>query len=441
MDRAVLPVLLLLAASLVLGGGGSPSPLPELVLQLLSAGLAVVWFRAMTDAQRPLSRPAIIAAAIFMALPLLQLVPLPPALWHALPGRAPEIAALSLVDAADRWRPWSMAPARTLAGLLASVPPMLMLVMAASLRRRERALLLAGAGAIALVSIFVGVAQSRAEVFNFYGEADAFVRGFQANRNTTADILLVGLLASVTALRLWNEGRGGRLGPVTLLLLVVLLALLTGVGVFMTGSRAGIALFVLAMPAALALAWPRGAGGRKAAMAASLLGVIGVIGIGATVAASSNQSIARVVSRFAAEHETRPDLWHDTRYAIDSTMPFGTGIGTFVPIMYAAERLEVVDTSLPNRAHNEYLEYMLEGGIFAIVVATLLVVLFAAFALREWRADTPFARAQISCALAAFTLVALHSLVDYPFRSISMASLIAVMAALLLHPPERSRAG
>ncbi|MCH7627365.1 MAG: O-antigen ligase family protein, partial [Proteobacteria bacterium] len=211
--------------------------------------------------------------------------------------------------------------------------------------------------------------------------------------------------------------------------------------VFMTGSRAGIALFALTMPAALALAWPRGAGGRKAALGAAMVGAIVVVGLGASLTLSANQSVTRVVTRFAADHETRPDLWRDTRYAIDATMPFGSGVGTFVPVMFAAERLEVVDTKLPNRAHNEYLEYALEGGAFAALVALLLVVLFAVFAVREWRSDAPFARAQISCALAAFTLVALHSMVDYPFRSMSMATLIAVMAALLLPPPERSRAG
>lgn len=316
-----------------------------------------------------------------------------------------------------------------------------MLVMAASLRRRERALLLALASAVALVSLFVGVGQMRGDLFDFYGSGNQVILGFQANRNTTADILLVGLLAAVTSLRLWNEGRGERIGPAPLLVLVAVLSMLVGVGVFMTGSRAGIALFALTMPAALALAWPRGAGGRKAALGAAMVGAIVVVGLGASLTLSANQSVTRVVTRFAADHETRPDLWRDTRYAIDATMPFGSGVGTFVPVMFAAERLEVVDTKLPNRAHNEYLEYALEGGAFAALVALLLVVLFAVFAVREWRSDAPFARAQISCALAAFTLVALHSMVDYPFRSMSMATLIAVMAALLLPPPERSRAG
>ncbi|WP_408587962.1 O-antigen ligase family protein [Novosphingobium sp.] len=441
MDRAVLPVLVLLAASLVLGGGGSPSPLPELLLQLGAAVLAFAWYRAMVGTGRAMSRPALIAAAIFLALPLLQLVPLPPSLWHSMPGRGPEIEALSLIGAADRWRPWSMAPDRTLAGVLSSLPPLLMLVMAASLRRRERALLLALASAVALVSLFVGVGQMRGDLFDFYGSGNQVILGFQANRNTTADILLVGLLAAVTSLRLWNEGRGERIGPAPLLVLVAVLSMLVGVGVFMTGSRAGIALFALTMPAALALAWPRGAGGRKAALGAAMVGAIVVVGLGASLTLSANQSVTRVVTRFAADHETRPDLWRDTRYAIDATMPFGSGVGTFVPVMFAAERLEVVDTKLPNRAHNEYLEYALEGGAFAALAALLLVVLFAVFTVREWRSDAPFARAQISCALAAFTLVALHSMVDYPFRSMSMATLIAVMAALLLPPPERSRAG
>ena len=46
-----------------------------------------------------------------------------PALWHALPGRANEIAALNLVGESGRWMPWSVSPPRTWASLFALIPP------------------------------------------------------------------------------------------------------------------------------------------------------------------------------------------------------------------------------------------------------------------------------------------------------------------------------
>src|SRR3546814_9710840 len=51
-------------------------------------------------------------------------------------------------------------------------------------------------------------------------------------------------------------------------------------------------------------------------------------------------------------------------------------MGTFRPVFDAAERLEFVRPSYANRAHNDYLEYLLEAG----VAGALLVVWAMIFA-------------------------------------------------------------
>ena len=87
MDRdrrvAILPALAV-GFSLLLGGGGSPAPLPELILQLITALLLGAWAAMLAikaylgEPATRLSRPAVLFTIAFFAIPIIQLVPLPP---------------------------------------------------------------------------------------------------------------------------------------------------------------------------------------------------------------------------------------------------------------------------------------------------------------------------------------------------------------------------
>jgi hypothetical protein len=88
-----------LALALALGGGGSPAPLPEIILECLAVLFAVMWMLGALSAPqwRQVSGIAWIIAGIITAVPLLQLIPLPPLIWQALPGRSVEVDALTLI--------------------------------------------------------------------------------------------------------------------------------------------------------------------------------------------------------------------------------------------------------------------------------------------------------------------------------------------------------
>ena len=137
-----------LAIAIALGGGGSPAPLPELILELLAALFVLVcvfappvgldWHRVPKSAWE--------IAALVAAVPILQLIPLPPLIWHALPSRELEIQALALIGEQDTWRTWSLAPSRTLASLLSLAPPLLLLLLTTALDRSGRYLHMAPYG-------------------------------------------------------------------------------------------------------------------------------------------------------------------------------------------------------------------------------------------------------------------------------------------------------
>ena len=128
----------LLALSIVLGGGGSPAPLLEVALQCCATLAAAAWLFANRDGLGRVPARAWWLAGLIALLPALQLIPLPPALWQGLPGRADQRAALDLVAAGDSWRALTLSPPRTVASLLAALAAGLSLVMAASLGERGR---------------------------------------------------------------------------------------------------------------------------------------------------------------------------------------------------------------------------------------------------------------------------------------------------------------
>jgi O-antigen ligase len=108
-------------------------------------------------------------------------------------------------------------------------------------------------------------------------------------------------------------------------------------------------------------------------------------------------------------------------------------------MLEAAERLEVVDPTRPVRAHNDWLEWTLEAGLpglvaLGLVTAVLGFLVFRAV-MEASRGDvTSSRRAQIIFACGFLSIEALHAIVDYPMRSMSLAMLTAVAAAFLLAP-------
>ena len=433
----VLPAFLALAVAL--GGGGSPSPLPEILLEWTAlATLAAVFLTHPRGVQWP--RPALVFAAGLLVIPVVQLIPLPPAVWQSLPGREIEKAAISLTGAGPKWMPLSVSPSRTLAGFLALLVPVAALAGAAVASPRCRNYAIAATAVMALVSAAVGAGQLAGGVHSalrFYAASHVEVlTGFQANRNSEADVLLVGLfaLAAVAAIqRIW-QSRGAAI-------VFVAAAVLLAGAVLLTASRAGIALLVLALAvAAMAMAWRHRARVRlRGGLAAGAAALVVLAGLAWAIA--TNPVVGRIGGRFAGGSEPRPEIWRETLYANGQYWPVGSGIGTFVPVFVAAERLEVVDTSFPNRAHNDFLELALEGGALGLLLLAVLAGILVWRWTNRWRgAQAPQDRAELAFAAAVLAMLGVHSIVDYPLRSMALASLAGVASGFIL-VPARHRGG
>lgn len=407
------------------------------------AGLGTLLFAAWRWRSVGFPPAARLGAAFLLALVvfhLLQLIPLPPAVWSALPGRAPLAADLKLAGAADVWRPLSLTPSATWRSLLGLLAPAAMFLLAvdlsaAGLRRLSAAILLVAMASVLLATLQLAGGPYSPLRFYAITNTDAGV-GFFANRNHLADLLVVSMpLAAALAVDWGMEGRRGSMLRVASTLGVYLL-LMVGVGVSL--SRAGMLLLAPAVLCSLAIALAGRGPYRQRPAALLLVGasVLGLFLVGAF-------SLAAVAQRF---HE---DGMSDIRFQAAPVVaqiartygPVGTGFGAFETAYRAAEPVALLQPNYLNHAHDDYLELWLEGGLVGVAFAAVLILWWIRAGFGAWRAAWRRGAGPMLPAAAATSLglVLLHSGADYPLRTTAMACVFAFCCGVLMQPARDSQ--
>ena len=197
MKTAVSPqpvMLMTFVTVLILMAGSSRFDLPSLILirPLSMLFLVVAIMQLSPDGWRE-NRFIIVMMAAIILLPTLQLVPLPPRLWHSLAGRdlvqQIDIAA-GIIGA---WRPLTLSPLGTENALFSLAVPAAVLFAGFGLDRRQRNALLPFVLSLILASALLGLLQilgPHGGPLYFYRvtHADSAV-GFLANRNHHATLV------------------------------------------------------------------------------------------------------------------------------------------------------------------------------------------------------------------------------------------------------------
>jgi hypothetical protein len=134
--------------------------------------------------------------------------------------------------------------------------------------------------------------------------------------------------------------------------------------------------------------------------------------------------------------DARLPFARNTIAAAKAYMPFGSGLGTFMPVYQLFEKPTDVATTFANHAHNDLLEVWLETGVLGPVLIGVFLFWFARASLRAWRpSNVPTGELDRGLARAASIAIALlgaHSLVDYPLRTSALAAVAAFTLALLI---------
>lgn len=128
--------------------------------------------------------------------------------------------------------------------------------------------------------------------------------------------------------------------------------------------------------------------------------------------------------------DLRETYYATTWRAIEDHWLTGTGLGTFTLVYPAYELRENITDLYANHVHNDYLELLLETGIAGIV-------LIAAYFLLVLRNFTRSALAE-ACAFSILAL-AIHSLVDYPLRTMALGVIFSYLSAVVLSSRPESR--
>ena len=428
--QAVAPAYLFLCIVL---GGSAQGIFSNLALQL--AGVAILAWAFLTPAPLKDSRPArqlgwLAAAAV--ALILLQLIPLPPAIWSYIPGRDVVVDGHRLLGQPLPWMPVSLAPADTIATAMALLPPLAMLALVVRLGAYRDSWLLIALLSATLISVGLGVLQIQSGGTGPYlyplanlGTAS----GLFANANHMATLLLVSIpfLVALGARR-WRRmpKTNDRLLTATLAggaAVVVLLGIATNHSfalLIIGGPVIGAAALQLIPPGRVRL-------GRLAAML-GLLFLAGAAVLAVMVSAgmsASNQTSVTI----------RADIWKHSGEAIGDHWLTGSGVGTFPSLYPLYEDPATVERTYVNHAHNDVMEILLETGVPGLVLLLLFTLWWGSRALAIWRSPNAAELARAACIASAAIL--LHSLVDYPLRTAAIATTMAMALALMADPARR----
>lgn len=433
----------------VLFGGASQSGLAQtMMLQVIACGVMLIalWRAWSIDRDGPWKGALFLFAAL-IGVGAIQLIPLPPWLWSAIPGRAELAQRADLMELSAVWMPLSLAPMDTVRGLFRFLPPIALfglMIMA------NREVLSRG---LPWMVALLGILSSAIGFLQIFGGPDSWLyfydptnrgnaTGLFANVNHQSSFLLMALPFVAVLLARWADTRrqdpwGNARGGV---IFVMGLTLVTGV--LAAGSFAGYLMLGPVLIACFAIlqtptSETRGGTGSALFRGLALIGLVcGAVALGYLLVTSPLLP-GLGVTVIDQSDLSRPQIFERTGAAIGDHFPFGSGLGSFEAVYPAYEDPSVVTATYVNHAHNEYLQIFLEFGIFGPLILLAALALWGRQTLVIWWGPTGADRRLRRAASVALGVVILHSIVDYPLRTAATAGVAAVAAAVLTAPASR----
>ncbi|MHA6334534.1 O-antigen ligase family protein [Qipengyuania sp. CAU 1752] len=427
-------------AFVFLTGGGSREDIASLWILRSVAALAVAWSVMVIkrDEVGRIIMPLSLLGAL-AAMALVQLVPLPPEAWQALGEREMIERADTLVGMAP-WRPISLAPSATVNFLASLIVPLAALLLYAQVRHPDRVLY--AFVAIGVASAFIGIMQlfadPRSGLFLYEITSRGHPVGLFANRNHQAVFLSACVLISLYLAQNAREpGQSGARWALTGS------ALFLGSAVITNASRAGLtallAVVVLSTGFLIAERVSLKQSGPKRFVVPAALASVGVGILAMFAAANRSPSLSRILENTVLE-DLRAKLLPLLDDMVLDFLPWGTGMGAFEHAYRMREPVELLFPAYVNEAHNDWLQFPIEGGVAALLIMAG-VTAFAA-----WRAAQLLARPargnpasrESWLGLGLLAVLAMASIVDYPLRVPSIMALAIIALAMFAGPAVRS---
>ena len=419
----------------VLGGGGRGG-LGDMLAQLLAIVLLLFVYWLQAHAQVSWRAPPRVCwlPALALLLPVLQLLPIPAALW-AMGSARTELAAQMLAAGVMPIHVISLNPTATEQALWSLLPGTALFLCTLGLSRKNQVILLAVIVALAALNVFMGMAQladgndSPLRLYTPTNRDQAV--GFYANRNHFAGLLAMALpLAfAATSWAVTEQLGGRRLSPLVIIAGSILIVLLM-LGIAMSRSRAGMLLGMVAVLGSLPLAMSLR---RRRGMKRILAAILAI-----AVMISVQFALLGILQRLEVDPlaDGRWKYATVTLAASADYAPLGSGLGTFQQAYQPYEAKDTPGRYVINHAHDDYLELWLEGGVPALILMSLGL---AAWARRGWqllqRSEESGSEAALAIMLTrvawlSATLALLHSALDFSLRTTASMAVFSVLAAI-----------
>jgi O-antigen ligase len=433
---AVVPAFLLLC--LLLGGASAAGYWANMVLQLLA--VALLFWAAISRRSAPMPTPGrqlILLSGLAILLILVQLIPLPPSVWTALPGRERVADGFRMLGEPLPWLPISLSAARTVGSALWLLPAFAVLLGILRLGAFRASWFAWVLAIVTIASVGIGALQmvgGEQSPWYLYDITNYGVTvGFFSNANHFAT-MLVATVPFLAALYVQARARG-RSVQRSSGMFVVLAGTLTIVFVGLAANRsiAGLGLAVPVLAASIMMILSR-----KRRLPAWAGALVALLIAGAVIGAFSAPFGATITDAEAdASRDTRSESFARTITAARDFMPFGSGIGSYNEVYRSYEPHDTITRWYMNHVHGDYIELALETGLPGLILILLFLFWWARRTVTIWRAEEPdyFARA----ATIASAAILAHSLIDYPLRTAAISAVFAMCCALMAEPRAKAR--
>ena len=430
---AVIPAYVLLCIVL---GGSVQGVWGNLALQLLAIAIIAWSLLAPQPIRVPPAAKALFAIiGLAVLLIIVQLIPLPPALWTAIPGRDHIAEGYALLGMPMPSLTISLTPYETMAAALMVLPPVAVLtgmVVAGAYRSSWLALaiLLGTFAAVLLGALQVASPDPAQSPWYLYRRTNfGFATGFFANSNHMATLLVVSLAFLVALyVQLRERARNAKAGSAAVLVPVAG-ALVLLVGIALNGSLAALLLGLPVLVLSAAMLIPRARLPRGALAAVAAVSVLGIVVVYMTPLQD------RLVASNSTSFESRQRIWSTTVPAIADNWAVGAGIASFPEVYPRYEDPSAVTRTYVNHAHNDYLEIAVDAGVPGILLVVAFLLWWASRSVAAWRSAAADRYVQAATIASAAMLV--HSLVDFPLRTAALSAIMAACLALMAQPRTR----
>jgi O-antigen ligase len=392
-----------------------------------------------------------------IAVTLMSLVPLPPSIWQALPGREIVVEIDRTVILGSVWRPLSITPELTRNAFWSLMGPFAAFILAMQLSKTQIlnvfSLVFWMVWLSGLISV-LQITQGPDSAFYLYRVTNYGQGvGLFANRNHQAVLLACQLAISFivlppVAMRIGRKLKLDQWGLTVGLLAInsVFLILL----IIVTGSRSGIILGFLAMifayfssktnvnvqqtdPSYMLDRMPAGQAALRRKMIMPIVSAVAVASVIVAVLAGRDVALDRL-SGASLDTEGRAVIISTLIDLATLYFPFGSGIGSFDPVFRMHEPYESLAPTYWNHAHNDWLEVLVTSGVFGICFV-IAIIIWLALKIRGQGRAAP--AGDFECqnlrviGFGMLLLVSLSSFVEYPLRVPIIACIMSIALVAL----------